>query len=113
MAKAKTEGAIFLSTHGIDICSDDVLESFGLRPKKLVVDAKDWEQKALKPIVGREVKGYHVKDVKTLICWKLGFGIPGLIKGLKVWKKNEMSYKGNQNQNMKTWQIIGASGRQM
>ncbi len=41
MAKAKTEGAIFLSTHGIDICSDDVLESFGLRPKKLVVDAKD------------------------------------------------------------------------
>jgi hypothetical protein len=34
--------------------------------------------------VGREVKGYHVKDVKTLICWKLGFGIPGPIKGLKV-----------------------------
>jgi hypothetical protein len=41
LAKAKTEGAIFLSTHGIDICSDDVLKSFGLRPKKLAVDAKD------------------------------------------------------------------------
>jgi hypothetical protein len=92
LAKAKTAGAIFLATGGINICGDDMLKSFGLKEaeqllnemtnrQKLALAAKDREQKALDTIVEREGKSYCVKDLEILIRWKLGTGIPGSIKG--------------------------------
>jgi hypothetical protein len=99
LAKAKTAGAIFLATGGIDICGDDILKSFGLKKAEQVLNemtnrqkqalaAKDREQKALDTIVEREGKSYHVKDLEILICWKLGTGVPGSIKGLTSLKEN-------------------------
>ena len=98
LAKAKTAGAIFLATGGIDICGDDMLNYFGLREaeqalnemsnrRKLALAADDREQKALATIEEREGKSYRVKDLEILIRWKLGTGIPGSIKGLKCLKE--------------------------